>query len=165
MPSTTRRALLATLGSAGIAGLAGCRDLGLRGTDDPPAGSLRFECDHTVPHTVAMRVTGVGTAPGDGPSEVTGDPVVPRPQRELTASTVLEPGERQVYEGVFTEAVWYGVTFTLDGELPDHEAGQVQFYPAPTDGERGAVLGARIDRAGVLSWVISSSADPGPFDE
>ena len=111
-----------------------------------------------------MRVTGVGTEPGDGPSEVTGDVVVPRPQRELSATTVVDPGETQVYERIFTEAVWYGVAFIIDGELPEDEAGQVQFYPAPTDGERGSVLGARIDGAGKLSWVVSSTGNPGMFD-
>ena len=164
MPSTTRRALLAALGTAGGAGLAGCSGLGTGGTDDPPAGSLRFENDHDLPHAVSMRVTGVGTEPGDGPSEVTGEPIVPNTQRELSATTVVEPGETQVYEGIFAEAVWYGVAFTLDGDPPEDEAGHVQFYPAPTDGERGAILGARIDRAGKLSWVVSSTGNPGRFD-
>lgn len=162
MPSTSRRSLLASLGTVTVAGLAGCS---LGRNDRPPAGGLQFVNDHDLPHAVSMRVTGVGTEPGDGPSEVRGDPVVPQPQRQLSASTVVQPGETQTYETIFTEEVVYGVEFTLDGELPEDNAGQITFTPAPDDGERGYFLGGKVYQSGEFSWVVSSTGNPGPFDQ
>lgn len=162
MPSISRRSLLASLGTASIAGLAGCN---LDRNDRPSAGSLRFVNEHDLPHAVSMRVTDVGTELGDGPGTVQGDPVVPESQRQLSASTVVHPGETQTYETIFTEEVVYGVEFTLDGELPENNAGQIPFHPAPEDGERGTFLGGKIYQSGEFPWVISSTRNPGPFDQ
>lgn len=102
-------------------------------SDDLPAESLQFVNDHDLPHSIAMRVTGVGTRPGDGPNEVETNPAVPRTQRELTASTVVQPGTTQTFEEVFTYDVWYGIEFTVDDDRPEDNAGLVWFNPAPTD--------------------------------
>jgi hypothetical protein len=120
MPSNSRRTFLAALGTATLTSFAGC---GLSGDGDIPAGSLRFVNDRDLPHLIAMRVTGVGTRPGDGPNEVEGDPTVPQTQRELTASTVVQPGTTQAYEEIFTYDVWYGIEFTVDGNRPENDAG------------------------------------------
>jgi hypothetical protein len=100
VPSTTRRDLLTALGTTTTAALAGCAGLRSGESNDPPAGSLRFVNDDVVPHTITMRVVGVGAAPGDDPGTVRGEPDQPvrRAQRELTAATAVEPGERRIYE-------------------------------------------------------------------
>jgi len=162
MPSATRRSILASLGTAGLTVLAGC---GFNEADEPSAGSLQFVNEHELPHAVSMRVTGVGSTPGDGPDEVEGDPIVPPGQRGLRASTVVRPTETQTYEGVFTEPVWYGVEFTVDGELPDDNAGQVKYYPAPRNDEPGSVLVGKVYESGEFSWIVRSTADPGAFSE
>ena len=161
MPSSRRRSFLASLGTVTVASIAGCSR---NGTDEPPAGSLQFENESDLPHAVSMRVMGVGTEPGDGPSEVEGDAPVPQPQRQLTASTVVQPGEKRTYETIFTEDVWYGVEFRLDGDVPGNNAGLVRFNPAPSDDERGSVLGGVVFKSGEFSWMVSSTDNPGPFD-
>lgn len=160
MPSTTRRSLLVTLGAA-IGSLSGCTT---DQSDNPPAGSLRFVNEHTVPHSVTMRTTGVGSEPGDEPGAVRGNPIVPPAQRDLTASTTIEPDETQTYENVFTGDVWYAVRFTVDGEMPEHDGGATTFSPAPSDGESGTILSGRISSSGEFSWVISSTENSGSFD-
>lgn len=159
MPSTDRRSFVASLGTVATVGLAGC---GLGGESEPPAGSLRIENNHDLPHGIRMRVTGVGSEPGDGPNEVEGDVVVPAPQRQLTAGTVVQPGETQTYETVFTEPVWYGVAFHVDDESPGN-AGKVKYNPAPTDGAQGSVLGGRVGQGGEFTWVVTATNDLGPF--
>lgn len=157
MPSTSRRSVLASLG---IVALAGC---GFRSDGGPPAGSLRFVNEHELPHAISMQVTGVGATPGHGPSDVQGTVTVPPAQRDLSASTVVRPGETQTYEAIFTEAAWYGVAFHLDGQLPADNAGEVKYYPAPRDDERGHVLVGKVYRSGEFSWVVSATENPGPF--
>lgn len=158
MPSTDRRTVLASLGAVALGGVAGCA------SGAPPAGSLRFVNEHTVPHSLSVRVTGVGAAPGDGPGEVRGDPIVPPAQRELSASTVVEPGERRTYEGAFTEPVWYAVRFTVDGDKPENGAGVVTWTPAPDDADGGNLLSGTVYPSGDFSWVISGTENPGPFE-
>jgi len=160
VPSTSRRTLLASLGSVAVGGLAGCASLR---SDRPPAGSLRFENDHDLPHAITMRVTDVGSDPGNGPDAVVGDPVVTPAQRNLTASTTVEPGERRTYEGVFTEPVWYAVAFMVDGRAPANDAGVTAFHPAPSTDERGSFLSGSVYASGDFSWVVSSTGDDGPF--
>jgi len=162
MPPVDRRSLLAAFGSAAVAGAAGCSSVL---SDEPPAGSLRFVNEHSVPHSIAIRVTDVGTEPGDGPGAVDGDPVVPPAQRELTAATAIEPGEQSTYESVFTEPVWYAVQFTVDGQEPENETGTTAFRPSPTDRAAGNTLSAKISRSGEFSWIVSSTDNAGSFGE
>jgi hypothetical protein len=166
MPSTTRRGYLAALGTTTTAGLAGCAGFLGEGSEHPPAGSLRLVNDDTVPHTITMRVTDIGAAPGDDPGTVQGEPETPvrESQRELSAATAVEPDESRTYETVFEAPVWYAVGFTLDGREPEDRAGRTAFAPAPTDGERGSLLGGRVAVGGEFSWVVTSTDDPGPFE-
>ena len=160
VPSTRRR-LLASLGAAALGGLAGCSALG---AGEPPAGSLRFRNDHSVPHEISLRVLDVGAEPGEGPGEVTGRSPAPRPQRRLTTTATVRPGETQTYEGVFTYADWYGVQFTVDGAEPENDAGRTAFNPAPADREYGNFLVGRVYESGGFSWVVSTTRNPGAFE-
>ncbi|WP_254824061.1 hypothetical protein [Haloglomus halophilum] len=163
-PSTSRRRFLAALGTTATATLAGCSALTGSG-DDPPAGSLRFENRHSVPHSIRVEVAGVGTAPGDGQGEVQGepDPPVRESQRTLTATGAVDPEETALYERVFTAPVWYAVRFRLDGKRLEDGAGTVAFGPAPGDDERGSFLGAEVSETGEFTWVVTSTGNPGPF--
>jgi hypothetical protein len=165
MPPSSRRRYLAALATATTAttALAGCS--GLTGSTEPPAGSLRFDNRHTVPHAVGLEVVDVGAEPGPEPGTVQGDPdaVVPESLRTLTATDAVDPGETVVHEGVFTAPVWYAVRFTLDGSRPDDGAGQVAFGPAPAEEERGSLLGAEVRRGGEFTWAVISTDDAGPL--
>lgn len=161
MPATTRRSYLASLGAATVGGLAGCAPLGDR---SPPAGSLRFDNDHTLPHAIRLEVTGVGADPGEGAGGVTGEVIAPPTQRNLTASTVVEPGETATYESVFTEDAWYGVQFWVDGDIPDDNAGMTRFNPAAADGGTWEFLTGHVYASGDFSWGVSSTDDAGDFD-
>jgi len=165
MPPSSRRTFLAALGTTATATLAGCSAL-TRDSDDTPAGSLRFENRHSVPHSIRVAVVDVGTAPGDGQGEVRGepDPPVRESQRTLTATGTVDPDETALYERVFTAPVWYAVQFRLDGERLEDGAGTVAFEPAPGDDERGSFLGAEVSETGEFTWVVTSTDDPGPFE-
>ncbi|MHB9285685.1 hypothetical protein ACKVMT_01430 [Halobacteriales archaeon Cl-PHB] len=160
MPSLSRRSLLASLGTAGLASVAGCNALG---SDDVPAGSLQFVNEDHLPHEFTMQVTAVGTDYDDDAREVVGDPPVPRAIAERRTTAVVDAQTTRTYEEVFTEPVWYTVRFTLDGEVPEH-GGEVSFHPAPEEDERGTYLGARVYEWGEFSWVVSGTDNPGPFD-
>ncbi|MEE6209785.1 hypothetical protein U3A55_06435 [Salarchaeum sp. III] len=162
MPSPTRRTYLATAGAALAGGLAGCTEF-TNGDDDVPAGSLQFVNEHDVPHEIQLRVVDVGTAV-EGAHDVTGEPTVPPSQRQLTASTVVEPGETETYDGVFIEAAWYEVRFTVDDEQPENDAGHTAFNPAPNDDDRASYLTGRVYPGGDFSWVVSATDDSGSFD-
>lgn len=156
MPSTRRR-FLGTLGAGALAGLAGCS---LSPSEEPPAGSLRFENRHDVPHSITMRVTGVGTQPGD-PGSPEGDVAVRPSQRNLTSSTAVEPDTQRTYDDVFTEPVWYGIEFTVDDHTPEH-GGRVSYNPAP-ENSTGRYLTAVVYASGEFSWQISSTETAGRF--
>lgn len=160
MPSISRRSLLASLGTIGLASLAGCS---LQGDNRPPAGSLQFVNEHDLPHAISMRVTGVGAEPGDRPGAVDGEVAVPQAQRRLSAATVVQPDETQTYETIFTEDVWYGVKFTVDGEQPDDNTGVVTFNPAPDESDRRSLLRGKVYQSGEFSWEASSTENLGPF--
>jgi len=165
-----RRAFLSGLGVSGAVSLAGCSGLidGLGGdsTDDPPAGSLRFENRHDLPHVVGFTVTDIGTDLASGPGEdeqrVTGDPATQQTGTDLTGSVSIDAGESRTYTGIFTEPFWYAVEFTIDGRAP--ETGRTAFHPAPPDRDRGRVIAGRVDRTGHLSWVESATDDMGEFE-
>jgi len=161
MPSPTRRSLLTALGTVTVGSLAGCTELF---DDSPPAGSLRFENSHTLPHSIRFEVTGVGDEPGEGPGDVTGDVIAPPTQRNLTASTTVSPGDTETYESIFTEPVWYGVQFRLDGDVPENNAGTTVFNPADADGGSWEILTGRVYDSGEFSWVISTTDNAGRFD-
>lgn len=160
MPST-RRAVLASLGTVAAGGLAGCArpDSG-----DLPAGSLQFQNNHDLPHAITVAVTDVGTDTGDDPGAVTGDPIVPAAQRSLTASASVDPGGSETYERVFTEPVWYVVEFTVDGRPPREDARTTVYHPVPPGKETGRTLTGRVYESGEFSWVVSSTENRGGFD-
>lgn len=160
MPSMNRRDVLASTGIIALGGLAGCSSYR---TESTPAGSLRFANQDEVPHSISIRVTDVGSSKGDDPTEVEGDPIVPATQRELTASTVVEPGESKTYEEVFTEPVWYAVRFSVDGRVPNDDLGAVAWTPTPSGVDRGNVLSGEVYRSGEFSWVVSRTEDLGRF--
>ncbi len=154
-----RRTLLGSVGTVALGGLAGCSSLG---TQEPPAGSLRFENDHDLPHSITVRVTGVGARPGDDNSPE-GEVAAPPNQRTLTASTTVSPGDRRTYESVFTEPVWYAVQFTVDDREPSNNTGSTTFHPAPPDRRYGHFLSGTVYESGGFSWGISSTENPGRF--
>lgn len=160
MPSPTRRTLLATAGSLALGALAGCS----LAESEPPAGSLTFRNEDSLPHAVTMRVTDVGTSAGVGNS-VTGDPTVPPTQREMTAATSLDAGESDTYAGVFTAPVWYAVSFAVDGRRPEGDAWTVTYTPAPDDSSTWRTLRAAVSEVGEFYWTISSTPNSGPFEE
>ena len=161
MPSLNRRALLASTGTVALGGLAGC---GFLSDQSLPAGSLRFDNNHDLPHSIRLEVTDVGDVPGDEPGEVTGDVVAPPMQRNLTAATTVDPAESETYESVFTESVWYGIQFELDGEIPPDNSGTTVFNPADAAGGTWEVLTGKVYESGEFSWVVSTTDNPGQFD-
>lgn len=163
MPST-RRTFLAATGATVSTMLAGCSDLSR--SDEPPAGSLRFSNDHSVPHAIRLSVVDVGGAPGDDSGEVQGEPdtAVPPSLRTLSTTAAIDPGETVVYEDVFAEPVWYAVRFDIDGERPEDGAGGTAFHPVPPTRDRGRLLGGTVSTGGEFSLVVSSTGDLGRFD-
>lgn len=161
MPSLDRRTLLAALGTATAGSLSGCAALT---EQSPPAGSLQFENEHDLPHSIRIEVTGVGAEPGEGPGEVTSDVTAPPMQRNLTASTTVSPSDNETYESVFTESAWYGVQFELDGEIPEDNAGTTVFNPSDADGGSWEILSGKVYESGEFSWTVSTTDNPGRFD-
>jgi hypothetical protein len=159
--ATRRRSVLGAIGTVLLGSVAGCSVLG---DERPAAGSLRFVNDDDLPHVVSMQVTGAGADPGEEPGTVTGEVTVPPSQRSLEASASVEPGDRRTYQSVFTEPVWYGIRFRLDGRVPENDAGATVFHPAPPDADAGRFLVGRVGADGRLSWTISSTGDTGTFD-
>lgn len=161
MPSPNRRTFLAALATGTLVSLTGCAS---SVDESPPAGSLRFVNNHNLPHSIRIEVTGVGATPGEEPGKVRDDVIAPPMQRHLTASTTVGPEDSETYENIFTEPVWYGVQFLLDGAVPDDNAGTTVFNPADADGGSWEVLTGKIYESGEFSWVISTTDDAGQFD-
>jgi len=70
----------------------------------------------------------------DGQYTVTGTPDVAVSQQNLTATVILEPGEKRTYESVFESEVWYDIRFTLDDkyrERTPQEPFSSQFVQMP----------------------------------
>lgn len=112
--------------------------------------------DDTLPHSLSMRITDVGTETGDNLYTVTGETTVPPLQRNLTSATVVEPDGSGTYEAVFTEPVWYAIQFTIDNRTPVDEAGHVVFNPAPEGETTGRTL---------TGHVGSTHRSPGMFTD
>jgi len=154
MPSSTRRQILGATGTAALGALAGCS---LRDSD-PPAGTLTLQNDDSVPHTLWMRVTGVGSQRGEGRDLVAGDPTVEPAQRTLSASASLDAGEGVTSTRAFTEPVWYAVEYGLaDG--PAGESHTLAFAPVPPASDDGRTLRLSVSAAGETRWTISSTAN------
>lgn len=111
-----------------------------------------------------IEVTGVGADSGDGAGDVTGDVIVPSTQRAIVASTTVDPTDSEVYESVFTEPVWYGVQFVVDGEIPPDNRGTSTFNPAAADGGTWEILTGRVYDSGEFSWVVSTTDNAGRFE-
>ena len=168
MPSTQRRSFLWTLGATATSvTLAGCSMVPGR-SDDPPAGSLTFRNDHSVPHELGFEVLGVGDSLGDrenGHETVVGIPDRAVPERDLTATVVVEPGETRTYEAVLRSPVWYDVRFTIDDEYPGEDLARAVIYPARRGDDRPwQRLEGRVSDSGTLSWAVVSTEHPGPFE-
>ncbi|WP_435361115.1 hypothetical protein [Haloarchaeobius sp. DFWS5] len=162
MPSTSRRRLLAALGTAATAGLAGCNDT-VSGSGEPPAGSIQFVNEHDLPHSVEFVVIAVGDSVGDdtGPQN---DSESEYPWlRGQTAGAWLEPGETKTYEEAFHFDTTYLVEFTVDDEQPPHN--RVSFSPTQSNSQRGHFLGGRVDANNEFAWVVSSTDDTGDVRE
>ena len=165
MPSLDRRSFLKTVGTMGIGlSVAGCSGIGSTDPGDaPPPGSLSFRNRHSVPHEIGLEVLDVGTTIGereDGHDTVTGTPDVGVPQRDLTATAVIEPGQTRTYESVFETEVWYDVRFTLDGTYPGEDSARTVFKPVrPNADTTGRVLAGRVSQGGEFSWAVSVTSN------
>ncbi|WP_340102245.1 hypothetical protein [Salinibaculum salinum] len=168
MVSIPRRSFLKAVGIMGTSmSTAGCSRLGSTDSSESlPAGSLKFHNDDTVPHEVSVEVLNVGTSMGeriDGHDTVTGTPDVAVPQRDLTATAILEPGQTGTYESVFESRVLYDIRFTLDDMYPGEDLGRTVFHPNPSSNETtGQILGGNVSDGGELSWQISPTDNLGP---
>ncbi|WP_082238223.1 hypothetical protein [Halorubrum tebenquichense] len=166
MPSLRRRSFLKAVGIAGTGvSVAGCSEIrSTESPEDPPAGSLNFRNDHSVPHEISVEVLDMGTTIGervDGHDTVTGTPDVVVPQRDLTATAVVEPGEARTYEAVFESQVWYDVRFTLDDEYPGEDSARTVFKPVHPDADiTGRTLEGRVSEGGEFSWAVSAIGNP-----
>lgn len=167
MPSIRRRSALKTIGLLATSGfLAGCPLNDTTSTpENPPAGSLEFWNDDSVPHELSVEVLDVGSRKGerlDGHQTVAGTPEVEAPQRNLTASAVVEPEQTRTYESVFQSPVWYDVRFTIDDKYPGEEFARTLFHPVPpSDETTGRTLAGYVSSDGRLSWRSSSTDDLG----
>jgi hypothetical protein len=161
MPSMYRRGLLAAAGALTVGSLAGCE---FPAGQSVPAGSLRFENKHNLPHSLRVEVTGVGDATGDEPGEVTGDVIAPPSQGRLTASGTVDPAESETYDSDFTEPVWYAIQFGLDGGILPDNSGTTVFNPAQAAGGTWEFVTGRVDESGEFSWVVSTTENPGQFE-
>lgn len=140
MPSTTRRALLVTLGTAGTACVAGCS---APPADEIPAGGLQFVNKDVLPHELRMQVTAVGIKYDRDTRLAVGDQPVPRAIVERRTTAVVDAETSQTYEHISVEPVWYIVQFSIDGEVPEHGS-PVRFHPPPNDGDPATNLGAKM---------------------
>lgn len=157
-----RRTLLAALGTAGITTLAGCSGLF---DDEPPAGSLRLENRHNLPHTVRMNVTDVGSdgVRTDDGYNVRGDVTVQPDQRRLRTSISVAPDEIKTFEAIFTEPVTYLVKFTVDGVVPENAV--YTFSPGVSSRGNYAYLDAEVYAGGEFSASFRTTDTSGPLDD
>ena len=166
MPSLDRRSFLKAVGTTGIGlSVAGCSGLDSTDSEDAlPAGSLSFRNQHSVPHEIGLEVLDVGTTIGereDGHDTVTGTPDVGVPQRDLTATAVIEPGQTRTYESVFETVVWYDIRFTLDDEYPGEDLARTVFKPVRQNADiTGRTLTGRVSDGGEFSWTVSTVDTP-----
>jgi len=137
-------------------------------SDDLPAGSLTFRNDHSLPHELALEVLDVGTSRGpreNGHETVTGTPDVAVSERNLTTTVVAEPGETRTYESVFRSPVWYDVRFTIDDRYPGEDLARTVIHPdRRSENQSWQRLEGRVSEAGELSWTVTSTDNPGPFE-
>ena len=122
--SLSRRGFLATTGTSLLGTLAGCAS-STKDENNYPVGSLQFVNEHSLPHTIGVRVTDV--APMDGSEHLPPDS---SSQEDISSTVTLDVGETRTYAGVFTESVQYDLTFTLDGQA---DRSVMQFTPFPPD--------------------------------
>lgn len=162
MPSLNRRAFLATLGASTVGTVAGCSTLG---TDDPPAGSLQFTNEDSLPHAMQLAVTDVGSELTNETGIIAGDVTVPAPQRNLTATEQLSSEESTTYTGVFTEPVWYAVECTIDGRQSSHREVKTQavFHPAPPEREYVNYLQILLRDSGQVELVVATTDNTGRY--
>lgn len=162
MPSLNRRTFLATLGASATGRLAGCATIR---NDDPPAGSLQFTNQDSLPHLIQLAVTDVGSELNNERGTVAGDVTVPAPQRNLTATEHLSPEESTTYTDVFTESVWYAVECTVDGRQTSDRGvmTQAMFHPAPPEREYVNYLHALLRDSGRVELAVVTTDNTGRY--
>lgn len=162
MPPLNRRAFLATLGVSTIGTFAGCSTVG---NDDPPAGSLQFTNQDSLPHSIQLAVMDVGSEVNNDTGTVGGEVTVPAPQRNLTATEQLSSEESTTYTDVFTEPVWYTVECTVDGrQSSDREVmTQAVFNPAPPEREYVNYLQALLRDSGRVELAVVTTDNTGRY--
>jgi len=157
-----RRTLLATLGTTVSGSLAGCRTI----TDEaPPAGSLRFTNQDSLPHTIQLSVTDVGSELNADTGTLTGTVTVPAPQRNLTATEQLSPETSTEYTDVFTDPVWYEIECTVDHrQTADREVmAQALFHPAPPERTYVNYLHALLRDSGRIELAVITTENTGRY--
>lgn len=160
MSALHRRSFLKAVGILGTSiSVAGCSEIGsTESSESLPAGSLKFHNSDSVPHEISVEVLNVGTMRGervDGHDTVTGTPDVAVFQRNLTATVIVEPGEKRTYESVFKSEVWYDIRFTLDDKYPGEDSARTIFKPVRPSAETpGRILTGRVWDGGEFSWSI-----------
>lgn len=160
MPSMQRRRFVASIGAVTVGSLTGCT---MFSDQSPPAGSLHFENDHSVPHLIRLEVTDVGSEPGSGAGGVTGTVTVPAPQRTLTTSMTVAPGDDHTYDSVFTEPIWYSVQFTVDEKRLEDNATTTRFNPAAVNDGSHEFLTGHVYDSGEFSWEVRTTDNAGSF--
>jgi hypothetical protein len=162
MPSLNRRTFLATLGASTIGSFAGCSTTA---NDKPPAGSLQFTNQDSLPHAIQLAVTDVGSELNNEAGTVAGEVTVPAPQRNLTATEQLSSEESTTYTDVFTEPVWYAVECTVDGrQSSDREVmTQAIFHPAPPEREYVNYLQALLRDSGRVELAVVTTDNTGRY--
>ena len=162
MPSLNRRAFLIMLGASTVGSFAGCSTVG---NDDPPAGSLQFTNQDSLPHAIQLVVTDVGSELNNETGTVAGDVTVPAPQRNLTTTEQLSSEESTTYTDVFTEPVWYAVKCTVDGrQSSDREVmTQTVFHPAPPEREYVNYLQVLLRDSGRVELVVATTDNTGRY--
>ncbi|MDG5778836.1 hypothetical protein QA599_20555 [Haloarculaceae archaeon H-GB1-1] len=162
MPSLNRRAFLATLGASTIGSFAGCSTVG---NDDPPAGSLQFTNQDSLPHAIQLAVTDVGSELNNETGTVAGDVTVPASQRNLTATEQLSPEDSVTYTDVFTEPMWYAVECTVDGRRSSDREVKTQaiFHPAPPEREYVNYLQALLRDSGRVELAVVTTDNTGRY--
>ena len=162
MPSLNRRTFLATLGASACGTLAGCATIR---QGNPPAGSIQFTNQDSLPHLIQIAVTDVGSELSSETGTVAGDVTVPAPQRNLTATEHLSPEESTTYTDVFTEPVWYAVECTVDRrQSSDREVKtQAIFHPAPPEREYVNYLQALLRDSGRIELAVVTTDNTGRY--
>jgi len=134
-------------------------------SEDLPAGSLKFDNDHTVPHEISIEVLNVGTSKGerrDGHDTVTGTPDTAVPNEISLRQLSLNPDKHRPMNPCSSHES--GMTFDSHSTTSTREdLGRTVFHPnSSSDETTGQILGGNVSDGGELSWQISTTDNLGP---